>query len=254
MSLATLTIADRVATLALNRPDARNALSPQLLADLSARVNDLARLCESADASPRVAILTGEGKSFCAGMDLRAVLDDPREAAKLLHTLSDLTLLIRKLPVPTIARVNGAAIGGGCGLACVCDFAITHDDAKLGYPEVDLGVCPAVVAPWLMLRLAPAQARRVLLEGGTMTGAQAARIGLVTRSVPSLSDLDAAVHEHAARLSAAGPVALRATKAWLNTLDPTPSPEVLSRGADISAEVVAGPEAQANLRAKFAGR
>ncbi len=254
MSLATLTIADRVATLALNRPDARNALSPQLLADLAARVHDLARLCENPDASPRVAILTGEGKSFCAGMDLRAVIEDAREAAKLLHALADLTLHIRKLPIPTIARVNGAAIGGGCGLACVCDFTITHDDAKLGYPEVDLGVCPAVVAPWLMLRLAPAQARRVLLEGGTMSGAQAAHIGLVTRSVPSLPDLDQAVQELTSRLSSAGPIALRATKSWLNSLDPTPAPETLSRGADISAEVVAGPEAQANLRARFAAR
>ncbi|MGD9693296.1 MAG: enoyl-CoA hydratase/isomerase family protein [Phycisphaerales bacterium] len=254
MPLATLTIADRVATLALNRPDARNALSPDLLADLRARVQDLARLCEDPDASPRVCVLTGEGKSFCAGMDLRAVLDDPREASKLLHALADLTLLIRNLPIPSIARVNGAAIGGGCGLTCVCDFAVTHDDAKLGYPEVDLGVCPAVVAPWLMLRLGPAQARRVLLEGGTMSGARAAQLGLVTRSVPNLTDLDSAVHELTSRLVSAGPAALRATKAWLNSLDPTPSSVTLRRGADISAEVVAGPEAQANLRAKFASR
>lgn len=254
MSLATLTIADRVATLTLNRPEARNALSPELLADLTARVHDLTRLCESTDASPRVAILTGEGKSFCAGMDLRAVLDDPREAARLLHTLAELTRLIRTIPIPTIARVNGAAIGGGCGLTCVCDFAVTHDDAKLGYPEVDLGVCPAVVAPWLMLRLSPAQARRVLLEGGTMSGARAGEIGLVTQSVPGIADLDGAVRDLSARLAGAGPAAIRATKSWLNSLDPIPSSELLARGADISAEVVAGPEAQANLRAKFAGR
>ncbi len=252
MPLATLTIADRLATLSLNRPDARNALSSDLLADLRARVQDLARLCEDHDASPRVCVLAGEGKAFCAGMDLRAVLGDSRAASDLLHELADLTLLIRNLPIPTIARVNGAAIGGGCGLTCVCDFAITHDDAKLGYPEVDLGVCPAVVAPWLMLRLSPAQARRVLLEGGTMSGARAAEIGLVTRSVPTLADLDAAVAELSRRLASAGPAALRATKAWLNSLDPTPSSATLRRGADISAEVVAGPDAQANLRARFA--
>jgi len=86
-------------------------------------------------------------------MDLRGVMDDPQAMSGMLHGLSQVARRIRRLPVPTIARVQGAAVGGGCGLMVVTDFAITHAEAKVGYPEVDLGVCPAVVAPWLMRRI-----------------------------------------------------------------------------------------------------
>lgn len=246
--LATLSIADGLARLTLNRPDSRNALSIPLLEALHARTDDLVGRTDV-----RVCIVQGEGRAFCAGMDLKAVLDEPGAPARLLQSIAELTLKLRALPMPTIARVQGAAVGGGCGLACVCDFAITHPEAKLGYPEVDLGVCPAVVAPWLIKRIGAGAARRVLLMGGVMGGEEAAAVGLANRCVP-LAELDGAVDELAARLAKAGPQALRATKGWLNTLDGSTDAAVVRRGAMISAEVLSTDEAKRALRERFAGR
>lgn len=246
-SLATLSIADRVATLTLDRPDARNALSIDLLASLDARLAEV----ESRAADLSVLVLTGAGKAFCAGMDLKAVLNDNALARDLLTRLALLTLRIRRLPIVTVARVNGAAIGGGCGLACVCDYALTHADAKLGFPEVDLGVCPAVVAPWLVRKIGPGPARRVLLAGGLMSGEQAREVGIVSETVPTLADLDGAVSTLATRVASGGPMAIAATKSLLNELDGSLDEGLLRRAADLSASVLATPDAQARLRARL---
>jgi methylglutaconyl-CoA hydratase len=214
MPLATLDISGPIATLTLRRPDARNSLSPELLADLAACVHSLST---RQDAS--VAIVTGEGKSFCAGMDLKAVLGNNDLALKLLTQLAELTHALRALPQVTIAKVNGAAIGGGCGLSTVCDISVTHADAKLGFPEVDLGVCPAVVAPWLVRKVGAGRARAILLKGGLLTGAEALAQTLVNHCVPTIADLDPYVNDLAQRLSQGGPNALRVTKQLLNELD-----------------------------------
>ncbi|MCW5777073.1 MAG: enoyl-CoA hydratase/isomerase family protein [Phycisphaeraceae bacterium] len=236
-----------VARLALNRPDARNALSIPLLESLLARTTEL----ETAPAPPTALVVTGAGPSFCAGMDLRAVIGDSGVGSILLGLLAELTLRLRRLPMALIASVNGAAIGGGCGLACVCDFVLTHDDAKLGFPEVDLGVCPAVVAPWVVRRLGAGKARHVLLAGGVMSGREAAAIGLATRSVPTLADLEPAVADLADRLSKAGPLALRETKRLLNALDGSDDDSLVRRGAELSASVLASEDAQSRLRQRL---
>ena len=246
MSLATLSTVDHIATLTLRRTDARNALSLDLLQALHARVDELFTL-----PSISVCMITGEGKAFCAGMDLKAVLDNPTKARELLHSLADLTLKIRRLPMVTLAKVNGAAIGGGCGLACVCDIAITHADSKMGYPEVDLGVCPAVVAPWLVKKIGSGRARRVLLTGGLMSGQEAHTIGIVDYIVATAADLDAASDDLTKRLAQAGPHALRATKELLNTIDASTDPTLVKRGADLSADVLQTPQTQAALRSKL---
>lgn len=243
--LALLTFDGPAATLTLNRPEARNALSLDLLGALQRRVDELA-----ARTDVTVCVVAGAGKSFCAGMDLKAVLDVPGAPAKLLGAIARLTLDLRALPMATVARVNGAAIGGGCGLACVCDFAVTHHDAKLGYPEVDLGVCPAVVAPWLIKKIGAGAARRVLLEGGVMDGNRAHELGLANACV-SADALESATNELVQRLANAGPSALRATKRWLNELDGSTDRAVVERGAAISAEVLSTKEARDALRAKF---
>ncbi len=242
--LTTTTRSGRVATLTLNRPDARNALSVDLLESLNKRLNEI----ESDSQSLSVLILTGAGKSFCAGMDLKAVLGDNALASDLLTRLALLTLRIRRLPIVTIARVNGAAIGGGCGLACVCDVAVTHDDSKMGFPEVDLGVCPAVVAPWLVRKIGPGAARRVLLLGGLMSGSEAAALGIVNHCVPTLETLDEAVSGMAARIAQGGPRAIAATKDLLNELDGSLDESLLRRAAGLSASVLATRDAQERLR------
>jgi len=244
-NLCLLDRTDAVATLTLNRPDARNALSIDLLDALSNRLDEVAQ----AD-NVNAVILAGAGRAFCAGMDLKAVLDEPGAPAQLLTRIANVTLKLRALPMPTIARVNRAAIGGGCGLMCVCDFAVTHDDAKIGYPEVDLGVCPAVVAPWLVRKVGAGVARRVLLAGGTMSGTRAHELGLVTSLAPSDS-LDEEVRNLAERIASGGPCALRATKEWLNELDGSTLAEQVNRGALISTEVVTSDEARASLSKAF---
>lgn len=243
--LALLTVANRIARLTLNRAEKRNALSIELLEALHARVDELA-----ARNDVSVCILTGDGPTFCAGMDLKAVMSDPAAARKLLSLLAELTLRIRALPLTVIARVNGAAVGGGCGLVAVADVAYTHPDAKLGYPEVDLGVCPAVVAPWLVRAVGAGTARRILLQGGTMSGQRAFELGLVAHCMPK-EELDQAVEDAAARLAAAGPNALRATKSLLNELDGAVLASSVRKGAELSASVIGGEEAQRMLKAAF---
>jgi enoyl-CoA hydratase/carnithine racemase len=243
--LATLTIDNNTARLTLNRPDARNALSLDLISAIRARIAELAK-----SNNANVCIITGAGKSFSAGMDLKAVLNEPGAPERLLAGIAELTLELRALPCVTLAKVNGAAIGGGCGLMCVCDIAITHPDAKIGYPEVDLGVCPAVVAPWLIARVGAGLARRILLAGGTMTGQQAHELGLVNQ-LADRDALDQATETIAERLASAAPNAIRATKVWMNQLDPPNLADNVRRGAMISTEVITSPEARASLEAVF---
>jgi len=248
--LALLTINARVATLTLNRPEMRNALSIDLLEALHAKLDELAAMPDTS--RPTVLVVTGAGKSFCAGMDLKMVLDVPGAPAKLLHSLAELTLKLRALPMVSVAKVNGAAIGGGCGISCVCDFAVTHADSKMGYPEVDLGVCPAVVAPWLVRKVGAGRARTILLMGGTMSGQRAYDLRMVDLLTPTAAELDAEVDALVTRLSTGAPQALRATKQLLNELDGSFDAAVVRRGADLSAQVVSMPETRDMLRAKFA--
>lgn len=232
--------------LVLNRPEKRNALSLELLAALQARIDELAAMAAHADA-PAVLMLEGAGSVFCAGMDLRAVLQDPDQPQQLLSAIAELTISLRMLPMVVIAKVHSAAIGGGCGLVAACDLAFTHPDAKLGFPEVDLGVCPAVVAPWLIERIGAGRARRVLLSGGILSGQDAWELGLVTQTTPK-QELDAACQDVAQRLAAAGPLALIETKRLLNQLEKNRGVhDAVRKGAEISAAVVAGAEAQAML-------
>jgi methylglutaconyl-CoA hydratase len=233
--------ADGVATISLNRPEARNALSLELITALDEAFRTIA-----SDRSVRVVILAGEGKSFCAGMDLKAVRDDPAAMGEMLRLLSRVCRSIRRLGVPTIARVQGAAIGGGCGLMVVTDFAVTHPESKLGYPEVDLGICPAVVAPWLIRKIGAGRARAMLLAGGTMTGREGFEAGLASH-LADAGALDETVNALASRLSTGGPKALATTKHWLNELDGSLEDAILDKAAELSAKIIAGEEAQSRL-------
>ena len=245
-SLCLLDLDGPIATLTLNRPEARNALSIDLLDALIRSLDELAHM-----AGINAAILTGAGPVFCAGMDLKAVLHEPGAPERLLNKIADATLRLRALPMPTIASVSRAAIGGGCGLMCVCDFAITHGDAKIGYPEVDLGVCPAVVAPWLVRKIGAGAARRILLAGGTMSGARAHQLGLAAALAPA-AELGHTTRELAERIASGGPAAIRATKKWLNELDGPDLAEQVAKGARISTEVVTSDEARACLERALA--
>ncbi|MEM9373001.1 MAG: enoyl-CoA hydratase/isomerase family protein [Planctomycetota bacterium] len=249
--LAELAFDGPVATLTLNRPDARNAMSLDLLDALHQRIDEL----ETDRDGAHVLVITGAGKSFSAGMDLKAVLielsGDATLGRQLLTSLAELTLRLRSLPMVTVASVNGAAIGGGCGLTCVCDVTITHSDAKLGFPEVDLGLCPAVIAPWVVRKLGPSRARAAMLMGGVMSGTQAHSIGLADLLAPDREGLSELTRETADRLASGGPNALATTKGLLNKIDGSLDREALQRAAELSASVLATPEAQAALKTRM---
>jgi methylglutaconyl-CoA hydratase len=234
-----------IVQISLNRPDARNALNFELIEQLEHAVKTVA-----VNSAARVLVLSGNGKSFCAGMDLRGVLNDAQKMGLMLHGLARVGLALRKLSIPVIANVQGAAVGGGCGLVVACDFAFTHEQAKLGYPEVDLGVCPAVVAPFLISKVGAGRARSLLLAGGLVDGKEAVRIGLATHLV-SVDELDSATMDFAQKLSTGGPNAIATTKRWLHELDGLLNESILSKAADLSAKIIAGNEAQERLRARF---
>jgi methylglutaconyl-CoA hydratase len=238
-------VVDGVATLTLNRPDARNALSPELIDALDQAVAGMEN-----DDSLRVMILAGEGKVFCAGMDLKGVVSDAEKMGGMLRGLSLVMRRIRRLTIPTIARVQGAAVGGGCGLMVMTDFAITHPEAKVGYPEVDLGVCPAVVAPWLVRKIGAGRARAMLLAGGTMTGQEGHSHGLASHLIQR-ERLGEAAMELADTLKRGGKNAMAVTKRWLNELDGSYENAVFDKAAELSAQVIAGEEAQSRLRPIF---
>ncbi|MCU0688833.1 MAG: enoyl-CoA hydratase/isomerase family protein [Phycisphaerales bacterium] len=258
MSLATLAIDGPLATLTLNRPEARNALSVELLAALHDRVDELQARCtpcaEQTDSGPHVCIVTGAGKALCAGMDLKAVLGNSDLARRLLLSLAELTYKLRRLPCVTVASVHGPAIGGGCGLVTVCDLAVTFADNKMGFPEVDLGVCPAVVGPWLVRKIGAGRARRVLLSGGLLSGREAEALGIVNHCVATAEDVHPAAMDIATRLASGSAAALRATKNLLNDLDGSNDWDVLEAAANLSADVLNTPETQAMLRAKLQGK
>ena len=251
-SAATLAREGAIATLTLDRPDARNALSLELIEAMHTHVHTLAAMGD--DDRPTVLVVRGAGKAFCAGMDLKAVIipegGDGSTGLALLSALAEFTLALRDLSCVTIASVRGAAIGGGCGLACACDLTISHADAKLGFPEVDLGLCPAVVAPWVVQKIGAGRARAVLLRGGVMSGEDAAGLGLVDHLASDASGLDALTASVAGSIAAGGPLALARTKALLNTFDEAARAAVHS-GAALSADTLATAPAQAALRARM---
>jgi methylglutaconyl-CoA hydratase len=201
-----------LATITLNRPEKRNAISAEMIAEL------LSAFDQVEASSARVAILTGAGKAFCSGMDLEALkaltTQSPAEQLEDARRLARMFRRIWSFPKPTIAAVNGPAIAGGCGIATLCDFTIAVPEAKFGYPEVRIGFHPAVVSIFLVRQIGEKQARDLLLTGRTIDSAEAHRLGLVTQIAPA-GELTKAVQDLAASLLASSPVSLHATKKLL---------------------------------------
>jgi methylglutaconyl-CoA hydratase len=177
-----LALEGKLATLTLNRPDKRNAISFELIDDL------LRALDEVAKSDTIILILTGAGKAFCSGMDL----DDlkaltgrtPEQNLQDSKTMVQLFRSLYEFPKVTIAAVNGAAIAGGTGLALLCDFTLASPDAKFGYTEVRIGFVPAIVSTFLLRQVGEKHARDLLLTGRLFDAAEAARMGLINEIVP----------------------------------------------------------------------
>jgi len=209
-----------VATLWMNRPEVFNAFDEQLIDELAAACAEV-----EADASVRVVVLAGRGRHFSAGADLnwmqRAAarseadnLSDARRFAAMLQTLAGLSK-------PTIARVQGAALGGGTGLAAACDMAVAADDAVFSTSEVKFGIIPAVISPYVLRAIGPRQALRYFQTAERIPAADARAIGLVHEVVPA-GQLDAAVGRLVDALLAGGPQAQGAAKALIAAVAGSP--------------------------------
>jgi enoyl-CoA hydratase len=219
-----------VATLTLNRPDKLNALNEALLRELLAALDELDR-----DAGVQVAILTGAGdKAFAAGADIAAMSELSTTRAKafadLGHTIG---ARLEGVRFPVIGAVNGFALGGGCELALACDFLYASDKAKLGQPEVNLGVIPGFGGTQRLARRVGIGRARELCYTGDMIGAEEAlRIGLVNAVVPH-AELMPRVNTVANKIAAKGPIAIAQCK------------RVLFRGEGLTLAAACELEAQA---------
>ena len=201
-----------VRTITLNRPDKRNALSPELIQELIAVLDDTAN-CDCG-----VVILTGAGSAFCAGLDMehlatmtaRTVEQHRRDSENMAHALRTLY----EFPKPIIAAVNGPAIAGGMILATLCDFTYAVPDARFGYTEVRVGFVPAIAASFLIRQVGEKRTRELLLSGRILKADEACRLGLVTRIVQP-DDLMAEAHSMAQTLLQNSPQAMSAVKQLL---------------------------------------
>ena len=200
-------VADGIGTITLNRPEVRNALNATVVRELRQAMADL-----EADDEVTVVVFTGAGeKSFAAGADISQLPKKTFNDA-LASEMQRLYGEVEALSKPTIAAVNGYALGGGCELAISCDIRLASENAKFGLPELNLGIIPGAGGTQRLARLiGQGRAMEVILTGRMIDAAEAERIGLVSRSVPA-GELSEAVRQTAAAIVSKGPVAVRLAK------------------------------------------
>jgi methylglutaconyl-CoA hydratase len=231
----------------LNRPEVRNALDDALIATL----RDEARVV-AADPAVRVVVLSGAGASFCAGADLGWMrrMRDYDEARNLADAVAvaEMFYALASLPVPLVARVHGAALGGGSGLLAVSDIVIAAEDTQIGFTEARVGILPATIAPYVIRRIGIAAARTLFLRANRLNAAEAWRLGLVDERCPA-SALDAVLEERLGELALGAASAHRATKALLSRLAPLPDDAERRLTAEAIARQRVSDDGQEGLRA-----
>lgn len=236
-----------VAKVTLNRPEVRNAFNDELIRELTAWAESV-----EAGGPVRAAVLAGAGKVFCAGADLTWMaetitysheenLRDARRLARMLEVLN-------RLPVPLIGRVHGAALGGGIGLAAVCDIVVAAEDAIFGFTEVKLGIIPAVISPFAIAKIGQSAARELFLTGARFTAARAREIGLV-HTVVDAADLDRAVAKHLNDLLSSGPRAVAAAKALVGAIASSDPDAAAEHSVEAIARQRVSAEGQEGMRA-----
>src|ERR1041384_6457557 len=207
-----LDITVQIATITLNRPDKRNAMSAAMMAELQTALDEIEK------SHVRVGILTGAGKAFCAGMDLEMLAQiaqqSPAENQEDSRRMAKMFRRIWSFPRPLIAAVNGAALAGGCGIATLCDFTLAVPEAKFGYTEVKIGFLPAIVSVFLTRQIGEKKARDLLLTGRLVGAAEAHQFGLISEIVEP-DQLMARAEKLAEQLSSASPNSLTRAKRLL---------------------------------------
>jgi len=233
--------------LTLNRPQVHNAFNADMIRELALAFDEAKK-----DADVRLVVLTGAGESFCAGADLNWMreiirysyeqnLRESRELAELMHS-------IYALPKPTIARINGAVIGGGTGLFSACDIVIASDRARFGLSEVKIGLIPAAIGPYVIRRIGESAARELFLTGERFDAQRALEIGLVNKVVAHEA-LDEKVAEVVRLLLSSGPEAIARCKELLQKVPAMGLDEAKSYTAEMIAGLRVSPEGQEGMAA-----
>jgi methylglutaconyl-CoA hydratase len=236
-----------VTTVTLSRPDAHNALNVGLIEELTSCFEDV-----SDDDSVRVVVLAGEGRSFCAGADVGYMrdtaeftyednLDDARRLATMYWTIDE-------CPKPVVARVHGAALGGGSGLVAVADVVVAEEETRFAFTEVRLGIAPATIAPFVVRKIGASHTRLLFVTGERFGAERAREIGLVHDLAPR-DRLDAAVEEKVGEILQGGPVAQATVKALLRRLETTEPMEAPGLSSRVISELRTGEEGQEGLAA-----
>lgn len=217
----------------LNRPEVRNAFNEHLIVEMTTWAERAA-----VDRSLRAVVLNGAGPSFCAGADLAWMAKmaeyTQEENVRDAHAAAAMFAAIDTLPMPVVAQIHGAALGGGAGLAAVADIAVAADDTAFGFTEVKLGLIPAVIAPYVLAKIGQSAARELFVTGRRFDAAHARDIGLIHAVVPA-GDLIDRVNKYLIDIAANGPEAMSAVKALLRRI----ANRSIADAAPITAEAIA---------------
>ncbi|HEY2924881.1 MAG TPA: enoyl-CoA hydratase-related protein [Candidatus Eisenbacteria bacterium] len=248
-----LEITSPLARLTLARPEVRNAFDDVLIAELTGALEEIREAHEaSPEKAPRAVVLTGEGAAFCAGADMNwmrrsiAYSRDENEADA--KRMAAMLRALDELPIPTIARVNGASLGGGMGLLACCDIVVAVDTAQFGFTEARLGIAPAVISAFVLPKIGASAARRYFLTAETFDADEAKAIGLVHEVVPE-EELDATVDRFVAALGGNGPRAVSAAKGLIREALARSRKDALENAVRAIALLRASPEGQEGLGA-----
>jgi len=235
--------------LTLNRPDVRNAFNEHVIAELSAWAQTMRGLEPGV---VRAIVLGGAGKTFCAGADItwmsETIQYTEAENVRDAEAMSRMFAALNDLPMPLIGRIHGAALGGGAGLAAVCDIVVAEEAAIFGFTEVKLGILPAVISPFALAKVGRSAARELFLTGARFSAARAKEIGLVHAVVPA-GDLDTAIGGYVREILSAGPHAVAAAKALIPRVWDRPTEDAMPMTAAAIAARRVSAEGQEGLRA-----
>ena len=232
------------AEVVLNRPEKRNALTPQMLDEFIERIEEA-----GADDRAGAVLVRGEGKSFCAGFDLTLCNENSDALAAMLTGLSKAVRTMRRLGKPVIVAAHGHAVAGGCALLGGADLVIADRALKLGYPVVKMGISPAVSAPFVRQALASTRTRGLLLEPELIGGDRAREMGLVQLLVDLPEDVTPRGQIEAQRFASKPPKAMSATRKWLAEIEGLDADTGIDRALQASLELVGTPEERERLAA-----
>ena len=236
-----------VLRITLNRPDVRNAFDEEVIRALTAQAAEAAT-----DRSIRAIVLAGAGQAFCAGADLawmsKAVAYSHAENLRDAEDLARMLERLDTLPMPLLGRVHGPVLGGGVGLAAVCDIVVASEDAIFGLSEVRLGILPAVVSPYVVRKIGVSAARELFVTGTRFGAVRAREIGLVHDIVPE-DELDDAIGRRLHEILASGPMAVAAAKALIRQVADANPAEVIGVTTNSIAAQRVSPEGQEGMRA-----